>query len=73
MVDFAMAKQRTSRNIKVTATKTGRFVLGRDGFGKISAVEGIVLSRGLEADLRQLEGALPQKRRAMLARRYGKN
>jgi hypothetical protein len=46
--------------------------MGRDAFGKISEVEGIVLARGLEEDLRRLGRASPAKRRAVLAEKYGK-
>ncbi len=53
-------------------SKSGQFVLGREAFGKVSEVEGIVVSGGLEADLRRLGGATPEKRRAVLSQKYGK-
>jgi hypothetical protein len=49
-----------------------QFTLGRSAFGKISEIEGIVLSRGMKADLRWLDGVSSEKRRAMLAQKYGK-
>ena len=53
-------------------SKSGQFTMGRDAFGKISEVEGIVLTRGLKEDLRRLGRASPEKRRAVLAEKYGK-
>ena len=67
-----MAKNKTSATTKVRSAKSGRFVLGRDAFTKVSSVEGIVVSRGLREDLRRLEGASHEKRRAALAHKYGK-
>jgi hypothetical protein len=40
-----MAKE--NKSIAKTA-KTGRFVIGRDGFGKISAVEGIEMTAAMK-------------------------
>jgi hypothetical protein len=54
------------------SSASGQFVLGRDAFTKVSEVEGIVLSRRLDADLRRLEGVSREKRRGVLAERYGK-
>jgi hypothetical protein len=51
---------------------SGKFLIGRDAFSRISAVEGIHVSKGLEADLRKLDGSSYEKRRSVLARKYGK-
>ena len=51
---------------------TRPFVLGRAAFAKISEVEGIVPSWRLSADLRRLDKAPADKRRAALAAKYGK-
>lgn len=49
-----------------------RFTLGRKGFAKISAVEGIRLSRELEADFHEFDrnGLSNAERRRILARKY---
>ena len=73
-----MAKSKTSGKAVPTGrlvkrdSKSGRFVLGREAFGKVSEIEGIVVSRGLEADLRRLGSAAPERRRAELSEKYGK-
>jgi hypothetical protein len=56
----------------VRDSSTGQFVIGRNAFGRVSAVEGIVPSRRLEADLRRLDGVSHEKRRGVLAAKYGK-
>ena len=48
------------------------FVLGRAAFKKVSAVEGIEVSRLLAADLRKLEKDTPATRRRVLSSKYGK-
>ncbi len=48
------------------------FVLGRAAFKKISAVEGILVSQALDADLAELATATGHRRRSMLAAKYGK-
>jgi hypothetical protein len=53
-------------------SKSGQFVIGRAAFGKVSEVEGIVVSRNLKADLRRLESSPHEKRRSVLAQKYGK-
>jgi hypothetical protein len=63
----ASGKRVVARN-----SETGQFVIGRDAFGKVSEVEGIVVSRRLKADLRRLESASPEKRRSVLSEKYGK-
>jgi hypothetical protein len=49
------------------------FVLGRQNFAKISAVEGIRLSRDQIADFVEFDrkGLAPKARRAILAAKYG--
>ncbi len=44
--------------------KTGRFVVGRDSFEKISAVEGITTTKGMK------DRASEAKRRGMTAEEY---
>lgn len=53
-------------------TKTGRFVLGREAFGKISAVEGIKMSRSMRDEFERLdkENASPATRRKALSAKY---
>jgi hypothetical protein len=52
-------------------------VLGGRAFGKVSAVEGVLkASLSLEAtmaEIRRLGNVTPEKRRAALAHKYGKN
>lgn len=52
---------------------TGRFLLGREAFGKISAVEGIKMSRGMRGEFERLdkEKASPSVRRKALNAKYG--
>lgn len=47
-----------------TSAKTGRFVVGRAGFEKISAVEGITPTKGMK------DRASEAKRRGMTAEEY---
>lgn len=51
---------------------SGAFVIGRESFGSISAVEGVKLSRGMDGELRRTEGMSADKRRSTLASKYGK-
>ena len=51
---------------------TGQFVLGRKAFALISAVEGIQLSEGLDADLARLASVPSHERLRVLSRKYGK-
>jgi hypothetical protein len=55
-------------------TKTGRFVMGRESFGKVSAVEGIRMSKDMVEHFARLDrdGASPGQRRADLKAAYGK-
>jgi hypothetical protein len=56
------------------SAKSGRFILGREGFGKISAVEGLRMSKTMRDDFRTLDkqGASARVRRDTLAGKYGK-
>ena len=66
------AKSTRSGTKVVRDARSGQFILGRDAFGKVSEVEGIVASRSLKGDLKRLSGASPEKRRAVLTQKYGK-
>jgi len=50
------------------------YTIGRAGFAKISAVEGIRLTPAMTADFREFErkGLSPEERRKAIARKYGK-
>lgn len=50
----------------------GAFIIGRESFRSISAVEGIKLSRSMDGDFRRTEGMSADKRRATLSSKYGK-
>jgi hypothetical protein len=66
-------KRRFSSGISVKSDPpTGRFVLGRAAFACISEVEGIKLSKGMEAALSRTAGLPADKRRNTLAAKYGK-
>jgi hypothetical protein len=61
-----MAKQ---KKITGSSRKTGRFVVGRAGFAKISAVEGIQLTDAMEkrADEKRAKGlSAEEHRRAII-------
>jgi len=49
------------------------FVLGRSGFAKISAIEGLKITAAMEAEFREFDrkGLSPSERRAAIARKYG--
>lgn len=53
---------------------TGRFVVGREAFSKISAVEGLRMSKTMRGEFRELDkrGASPKVRRDTLSGKYGK-
>lgn len=53
---------------------TKPFIVGRDAFAKISAIEGISLSPGMQKDFETFDtaGLSPQERRKALAEKYGK-
>ena len=63
---------------KVTKKPTKRakkgHIIGRAGFAKISAVEGIRLTPAMAADFRGFEekGLSPKERRKAIAGKYGK-
>ena len=63
----------TQRSDKPDAAKAG-FTLGRSGFGKISAVEGIRLSREMEQRFRDFDrqGLSAAERRKAIARNFTK-
>ena len=48
--------------------------IGREGFAKISAVEGIYLTAEMERDFREFDrkGLSAEKRRKAIAQKYGK-
>ena len=50
------------------------YVLGRDRFAKISAIEGIRTTAAMEADFRKFErqGLSAEERRKAIGRKYGK-
>ena len=52
--------------------KTGKFVLGRSAFARISAVEGITVSKRMSGEFRKVEKAPPEARRTHLVDTYGK-
>jgi hypothetical protein len=63
-----------------STTKSGKrvakgFTLGRQSFAKISEVEGIRMSRAMDADFREFDrkGLTPEERRKAIAAKYGKD
>ena len=50
------------------------YIIGRSGFAKISAVEGIRTTAAMEADFRAFErqGLSADERRKVISRKYGK-
>ena len=65
--------------MKTFAKKTAKqankgFKIGRAGFAKISAIEGIRLTPAMDADFREFDrqGISPEERRKAIARKYGK-
>lgn len=63
-----------------TISKSGKrasksFTLGRQGFAKISEVEGIRMSPTMAAEFREFDrkGLSPEERRRIIAAKYGKN
>lgn len=62
-----------------TTKKSGKrlaksFTLGRQNFAKISEVEGLRMSRTMEAEFREFDrkGLTPEGRRKAIAAKYGK-
>jgi len=68
------AKRPTPRIVSAKRSDSP-FVLGRSGFAKISAVEGLKVTAAMEADFREFDrrGLSPGERRAAIARKYGRN
>lgn len=68
MLISAMAK------ITKSSSRSGTFIIGRNGFAKIGAVEGIAPSRSLDKDFREFDrqGLSAAERRRALARKYGR-
>lgn len=61
--------------IKSGKRATKGFTLGRQGFAKISEVEGIRMSRAMDAEFREFDrkGLTPEERRKAIAAKYGKD
>ena len=68
----ASAAATNGGKVSTRCTNSKPLILGRAGFGRISAVEGIVVSGALAADLDRLADANPDTRRTALACKYGK-
>lgn len=68
-----MKKVGTPKTSKRRKSKPKGFTIGLAGFAKISAIEGLRLTREMEATFRTLKrkGASPQQRRAAIVRKYG--
>jgi hypothetical protein len=66
-----IGKPKTSKRSK---PKVKGFTIGLAGFAKISAIEGLHLTREMRATFKTLKrkGASPQQRRAAIIRKYGK-
>lgn len=65
--------------MKHASTRSSRssskgYVLGRARFAKISAIEGIKMTRAMEADLEEFDrkGLSAEDRRRVIGRKYGK-
>ncbi|MES1990598.1 MAG: hypothetical protein V4441_06580 [Pseudomonadota bacterium] len=60
---------------KIPGRTSNSFILGREDFAKISAVEGISLSSEMMDDFDQFDqlGLSPEERRKALAHKYGKD
>lgn len=70
MTKKKVSNQRTS-SVAARIASTGQFVVGERAFRKISAVEGIRLSKGLSKDLKESATWSADKRRSMLMDKYG--
>ena len=64
-------RTRTDRAVRAKGSRAAAFVLGRRAFAKVSAVEGIHVSKHLEADLHELADADAELRRDVLLEKYG--
>lgn len=71
--DSAMKKP-TSKKIARSA-KTGRFIIGHERFAKISAVEGIVLTKQMRSRQTEFDrqGVSAEERRRTIIRAYRKS
>jgi len=65
--------------MRSTGTKTLKrsskgYIIGRSGFAKISAVEGVRMTATMDADFREFErqGLSADQRRKVISRKYGK-
>jgi hypothetical protein len=65
--------------MSLVATKSGKrarkgYTVGRFGFAKISAVEGIRTTAAMDEDFREFErrGLSAEERRKIIAKKYGK-
>ena len=56
------------------SAKTGKFLVGRSASTNISKVEGLIVTRDMEATFRSFDekGLSPEARRTALANKYGK-
>jgi hypothetical protein len=69
---------RYSAFMRQTGSKSSKrskgYVIGRSGFAKISAVEGIRTTATMDADFREFErqGLSADQRRKVISRKYGK-
>jgi hypothetical protein len=66
--------RKTGVNTTDRKVETGRFTLGRESFGKISAVEGLVMPKSMRGEFQALDRqkASARKRRETLSGKYGK-
>jgi hypothetical protein len=62
-----------NKSKKLSRTKSKELVIGRKGFEKISAVEGIRMPREMKNTFSALDkkGASPEVRRSTILRKYG--
>ena len=67
-------KKRTSKKIARSA-KSGKFTIGHERFAKISAVEGIVLTKQMRSRLTEFDrkGLSAEERRSTIIRAYRKS
>jgi hypothetical protein len=69
----SMSKKSKGPKLSRGQAKPKRFVIGLAGFEKVSAIEGLHLTRGMKRTFRMLErqGASAPERRAAIIKRYG--
>jgi len=65
-----IAKVRTNKHVRA---KASRVVIGLAGFERISAIEGLHLTREMKATFKALDrkGAAARERRAAIIKKYG--